>query len=141
MKRTELYLDEEMARILDTLSRQQGTTVSQLVTKSLRERYMPGRDLDKVSLARERSGIWRRLKDLKEIDRTVRNLRKGSRLKRRDIHGSPSCVIDTPPSMKMGHSGFPVLVVYYRTILPASWLVGIGEVGVENRNVPIFIWT
>jgi len=81
MKRTQLYLDEEMARILNTLSRQQGTTVSELVRTSLRERYMPGRDLDKVSLARELSGIWRRSKDLKEIDKAVRNLRRGSRLK------------------------------------------------------------
>lgn len=82
MKRTQLYLDEEVARILDTLSRQQGTTVSELVRTSLRERYMPGRDLDKVSLARELSGIWRRPKDLKEIDKAVRQLRRGSRLKR-----------------------------------------------------------
>jgi len=82
MKRTQLYLDEEMARMLDALSRQQGTTVSELVRTSLRERYMPGRDLDKVSLARELSGIWKRSKDLNEIDKAVRNLRKGSRLKR-----------------------------------------------------------
>ena len=82
MKRTQLYLDEDMARILDTLRRQRGTTVSELVRASLRERYMPGRDLDKVSLARELSGIWRGSKDLKEIDKAVRNLRQGSRLKR-----------------------------------------------------------
>jgi hypothetical protein len=82
MKRTQLYLDEEMARILETISRQKGTTISELVRTSLRERYMAGRDLDKVSIARELSGIWRRSKDLKEIDKAVRNLRRGSRLKR-----------------------------------------------------------
>lgn len=81
MKRTQLYLDEEMARKLDSLSRQKGTTISELVRTSLRERYMAGRDLDKVSIARELSGIWRKSKDLKEIDKAVRNLRRGSRLK------------------------------------------------------------
>ena len=82
MKRTQLYLDEEMARILDALSRQRGTTVSELVRTSLRERYMPARDLDKVSLARELSGIWKGRRDLKKIDQTVRQLRRGFRLGR-----------------------------------------------------------
>ncbi|MBN1568354.1 MAG: ribbon-helix-helix protein, CopG family [Acidobacteria bacterium] len=82
MKRTQLYLDEEMARVLETLSRQKGTTVSELVRASLRERYMPGKDLDRVSLARSIAGIWKNRRDLKDIDAAVRKLRKGSRLKR-----------------------------------------------------------
>ena len=82
MKRTQLYLDEEMARLLETLGRQQGTTVSELVRKSLRERYMQSRDLDKAELARELSGIWRKREALKDIDATVRKLRKGARLRR-----------------------------------------------------------
>ena len=85
MKRTQLYLDEEMARILETLSRQKGTTISELVRTSLREHYMRPKDLDKVSLARDLTGIWRNRKDLKDIDAAVRKLRKGSRLKRRRI--------------------------------------------------------
>lgn len=82
MKRTQLYLDEEMARMLDTLSRQRGTTVSELVRTSLRERYMPARELDKAALARELSGIWKGRRDLKKIDQTVRRLRRGLRLGR-----------------------------------------------------------
>jgi hypothetical protein len=82
MKRTQLYLDEEMARMLETLSRQQGTTISELVRTSVRERYMPGKDLDKVSLARELSGIWSNREGLKDIETAVRKLRGGSRLKR-----------------------------------------------------------
>lgn len=82
MKRTQLYLDEEMARILDTLSRQKATTVSELVRTSLRERYMPSNDLDKVALARGLTGIWKNRRDLKNIEVVVRKLRRGSRLKR-----------------------------------------------------------
>jgi uncharacterized Zn finger protein len=82
MKRTQLYLDEEMARTLETLSRQKATTVSELVRASLRERYMPGKDLDKVALARGLTGIWKNRRDLKDVEATVRKLRKGSRLKR-----------------------------------------------------------
>jgi hypothetical protein len=82
MKRTQLYLDEEMARTLETLSRQKATTVSELVRASLRERYMPGKDLDKVALARGLIGIWKNRRDLKDIEAAVRKLRRGSRLKR-----------------------------------------------------------
>jgi hypothetical protein len=82
MKRTQLYLDEQMARTLETLSRQKATTVSELVRTSLRERYMPAKDLDKVALARSLTGIWKNRRDLKDIEAAVRKLRRGSRLRR-----------------------------------------------------------
>jgi hypothetical protein len=82
MKRTQLYLDEEMARSLETLSRQKGATVSELVRASLRQNYMPGKTLDKVALARGLAGIWKNRKDLQDIDAYVRKLRKSSRLRR-----------------------------------------------------------
>ena len=82
MKRTQLYLDEEMARTLAALSRQKGTTVSELVRESVHERYMSKKEIDKASLARQLGGIWRSRKDLEDIDHTVRKLRKGTRLKR-----------------------------------------------------------
>jgi predicted DNA-binding protein len=82
MKQTQLYLDEEMGRILETLSRQKGMTISELVRTSLREHYMRTEDLDRVSLARDLTGIWKNRKDLKDMDAAVRKLRKGSRLKR-----------------------------------------------------------
>lgn len=85
MKRTQLYLDEQMARTLAALSRQKGTTVSELVRESVQEKYMSKVDVDKVSLARQLSGIWRDRKDLEEMDQTVRGLRKGKRLKRLGI--------------------------------------------------------
>jgi hypothetical protein len=85
MKRTQLYLDEEMARTLETLSRQKGTTISELVRAGLREHYMPGKDLDKVALARGLTGIWKNRRGLKDAGAAVRKLRKGSRLRRIQI--------------------------------------------------------
>lgn len=82
MKRTQLYLDEVMARTLAALSRQKGTTVSELVRESVQEKYMSKKEMDRVSLAKQLSGIWRGRKDLEEIDQTVRRLRRGKRLKR-----------------------------------------------------------
>ena len=39
MKRTPLYLDEDIARILSAVSRQQGRTVSELVRECVREKF------------------------------------------------------------------------------------------------------
>ena len=82
MKRTQLYLDEEMARTLAALGRQKGKTVSELVRESVEEKYMTRKEIDKGSLARQLAGVWRHRQDLKNIDQTLRRLRKGSRLKR-----------------------------------------------------------
>lgn len=82
MKRTQLYLDEEMARTLAALGRQKGKTVSELVRESVQEKYMSREAIDKGALARQLSGVWRHRKGLREIDRTLRRLRKGTRLKR-----------------------------------------------------------
>jgi hypothetical protein len=85
MKRTQLYLDEEMARMLQTVSRQRGKTISELVRASVREVYAPEKSLDKVSLARELSGIWSHRKRPKDIQEAIRKLRAGSRLTRFDL--------------------------------------------------------
>ena len=80
-----MYLDEEMAGILDALSRQKDTTVSELVRGSLRECYMPARELNKGALARGLTGIWKDRRDLKDIEVAVRKLRTGSRRRRSRI--------------------------------------------------------
>ena len=82
MKRTQLYLDEEMARTLAALSRQEGKTVSELVRESVEDKYMAKRQIDKSALARQLSGVWRERNDLKDIGRFLRKLRRGARLKR-----------------------------------------------------------
>ncbi|MGD0101360.1 MAG: CopG family transcriptional regulator [Acidobacteriota bacterium] len=71
MKRMQIYRDEEMARTLETLSRQKGTIISELVRAGLRERYMQNTDLDKVSLARSLTRIWKNRKDPIDIDAAV----------------------------------------------------------------------
>lgn len=82
MRRTQLYLDEEMARTLAALSRQRGKTVSELVRESVREKYMARRGIDKAALGRQLAGIWAHRGDLAHTGRVVRRLRKGRRVKR-----------------------------------------------------------
>ncbi len=82
MKRTQLYLDEAAARKLAAISRQKGTTISELVRESIREKYLSEKGLDRGLLARELAGIWAGRKDLARPERVIRGLRKRNRLKR-----------------------------------------------------------
>ncbi len=85
MKRTQLYLDEEMARTLAALGRQKGKTVSELVRESVEAKYMKSKGLDKARLGRQLAGVWRDRKDLNNIDKIIRRLRAGTRIKRLGI--------------------------------------------------------
>ena len=85
MRRTQLYLDEEMARILSTLSRQKGTTVSGLVRECIKEKFGRLAKADKATLARELGGLWKARKDIGSIDAHIRQLRKSTRRRRMTI--------------------------------------------------------
>ena len=78
MKRTQLYLDDDMARILATVSRQRGATISELVRQCVREKFGHTGALDKAAIARRLSGIWKDRADLGDTGTLVRRLRKGT---------------------------------------------------------------
>ena len=82
MKRTQLYLDDDIAKILSTVSRQQRKTVSELVRECVREKFGEKKAIDKAALARQIAGLWKNRKDLGETDRLIRRLRKDSRRER-----------------------------------------------------------
>ena len=82
MKRTQLYLDDDMARILATVSRQRGATISELVRECVREKFGQTGVLDKAAMARRLAGIWKDRADLGDTRRFVRRLRKGTRRRR-----------------------------------------------------------
>ena len=82
MKRTQLYLDDDIARILYTVSRQQGATVSELVRQCVRDKFGKKKAVDKVALAHQIAGVWKHRKDLGKTARRIRQLRKDSRAER-----------------------------------------------------------
>lgn len=81
MRRTQLYLDSDMWKALHIRSKQQGTTVSQLVRAAVREKYSgaPGRRSDAM---RQWVGLWKDHADLRDVDAHIRRLRRGKRLGR-----------------------------------------------------------
>ena len=81
MKRTQLYLNEDIWKALHIRSRQQGTSISELVRQAVRDKYgsSPARRKQAMQAL---VGIWKDRKDLPDSTTYVRRLRKGTRLRR-----------------------------------------------------------
>jgi hypothetical protein len=81
MKRVQLYLDEQLWKSLRVQARNTGTTVSELVRETLRERYWG--DLQKRKQAMQALiGRRKNRDDFDDAETDVRDLRRGSRLDR-----------------------------------------------------------
>lgn len=83
MKRTQLYLDEDLFQWLALISRERKTTISDLVRKALRKTYSQRKSTsDRIKAFHAAGGIWANRKDLPPTAEYVRSLRKSTRLKR-----------------------------------------------------------
>jgi len=81
MKRTQLYLNEDIWKALHIRSRQQGTSISELVRQAVRDKYgsSPARRRQAMQAL---VGMWKDRKDLPDSTTYIRRLRKGKRLRR-----------------------------------------------------------
>lgn len=81
MRRTQLYLDDQLWEALHSLARSQNTTVSELVRQAVRDRYLG--NLEQRRQAMEQF-VGSRLTTSEAVDASeeVRTLRRGSRLDR-----------------------------------------------------------
>jgi metal-responsive CopG/Arc/MetJ family transcriptional regulator len=84
MKRTQLYLDEDLWTALHEHALREKTSVSELVRKAARERYLYTPEQRRADMMAA-VGIWKDREDLSDSEAYVRNLRKGTRLKRLGI--------------------------------------------------------
>ncbi len=81
MKRTQLYLQEDIWKALHIRSRQQRTSISELVRQAVRDKYgstSAGRRQAMQALV----GMWKNRRDLLDPETYIRRLRKGKRLRR-----------------------------------------------------------
>ena len=81
MKRTQLYLNEDTWKALLVRSRQQGTSISELVRQAVRDKYGSS-PASRRQAMQALVGLWKDRKDLPDSTAYVRRLRKGNRLKR-----------------------------------------------------------
>lgn len=84
MRRTQLYLDDELWEALHAHARREKTTISELARSALRERYVCSPEQRRADLMAA-VGIWKDRTDLPDTETYVRNLRGGKRLKRLGI--------------------------------------------------------
>ncbi len=81
MRRTQLYLDDDLWNALHARARKEGTTISDLVRRAARERYLG--NLDERRKAMEAVvGIWKDRTDLPDSTEFVRRMRRDNRLER-----------------------------------------------------------
>jgi len=84
MRRTQLYLDDDLWNALHARALLGGTSISELVRAAARERYM-------VNLEERRTamlgivGLWKDRTDLPDTETYIRNLRDDDRLERLGI--------------------------------------------------------
>ena len=77
MRRTQVYLEDNVWDALQARSREPGLSMSELVRAALREKYLAG------SANRKRAmeaivGLWKHRTDLPETESWVRSMRKDS---------------------------------------------------------------
>jgi len=81
MRRTQLYLDDDLWNVLHARARSGKTTISELVRTAVRERYLGQRDRQ-IKAMREFVGIRKAGTEPADAVEYVRSLRRGSRLDR-----------------------------------------------------------
>lgn len=77
MKRTQLYLEENMWKLLEIRARQAGTSISELVRQAVREKYWH-QPANRAQALKKLIGIWKDRKDIGDSTEYVRKLRKNS---------------------------------------------------------------
>lgn len=82
MRRTQLYLDDDLWNALHNRARTEGTTVSALVREAARERYLGNLDERRAAMLAF-VGIRKDRKDLPDsTEEYVRSLRRDTRIER-----------------------------------------------------------
>lgn len=81
MRRTQLYLDQELWSALHARARNQRTTVSELVRAAVRERYF-GNHAERMQAMHAFAGMPKQAGDAPDAVEEVRALRRGDRLSR-----------------------------------------------------------
>jgi hypothetical protein len=79
MRRTQLYLDDQMWDALHARARSRKTTISELVREAVRERYLGGRE-ERMKAMQEFVGI--RKESSGDSAEYVRSLRRSARIDR-----------------------------------------------------------
>lgn len=77
MKRTQIYLDEDLMQTLKIQSKVKSKTVSEIIREVLKEKFLKKKQ--RKQFFSNAAGLWKYKRF--DVDNYVRNIRKGKRLK------------------------------------------------------------
>jgi hypothetical protein len=77
VRRTQLYLEDDMWQALQLRARQSGSTMSELVRKAIRDAYL-GRSIDRKAAMTGIIGLWKDREDIGDPQEYVRKLRRAT---------------------------------------------------------------
>jgi hypothetical protein len=81
MKRTQLYLQENIWKLLHMRSQQLGTSISELVRQAVKDKYANSR-VNRREAMQAIVGMWKDRRDLRDSNAYIRGLRRGKKLRR-----------------------------------------------------------
>jgi hypothetical protein len=81
MKRTQLYIDDDLWKVLEIRSQESGSSISELVRQSVRQRYF-SRSAARGQAMRAIVGIRKDRPETNDPEAYIRKLRRGTRLSR-----------------------------------------------------------
>jgi hypothetical protein len=80
MKRTQLYLNDDVWKALHIQSRQQGVSISELVRQAVREKYLNS-SANRAEAMEALVGLRKNGKSQPDAENYIRQLRRGKRLR------------------------------------------------------------
>ncbi len=82
MKRTQLYIEDDVFKALRRVSKEKAVSISELVRAAVKKTYTLEKPDDADLILKEAAGIWKERKDLPSAERYVRQMRKDTRKER-----------------------------------------------------------
>ncbi len=82
MKRTQLYIEENLFKILQDISHEQMVSISELVRKAIKKAYSKETPANADTIMEKAAGIWKNRKDITSADSYVRRMRHDTRRER-----------------------------------------------------------
>jgi hypothetical protein len=77
VRRTQLYLEDDMWQALQLRARQSGSTMSELVRKAIRDAYLGG-PIERKAAMTGIIGLWKDREDIGDPQEYVRKLRRAA---------------------------------------------------------------
>ena len=82
MKRTQLYIEDDIFKALQRISDEQMLSISELVRSAINKVYFKERPVDAEAILKKAAGIWSDREDISSSEDYVRRMRRDTRRER-----------------------------------------------------------